>query len=360
MDDFRWGPMSTKHNLQKGVEQSTTIGAVYGQHWEWFVQALDIDRIRSTLSQFPVADTLEPLPYMDVECANHHDSKTLHGNLIESSTGSEDETDDDTRSATESSIDSPKQTSRGTSPKMNWPSDQWRGTGEDLRYSPGFILPLILGALEAFLTTDQACSGSCQENLEEMHAEENIDSKDANIAHRQTFVHISRKLCDKGGISLAIASLSSRCPSIRKIAVAVCGLFLMALQMQESQGIKSWRERPQLEMLMSSMQRGLTVRRSMQMQKLKEAQKGILPGEKNQLGHKLKVPMLPAVSAVFLAKVLMILSRPGDDMYGPMNRYFLRLTNYHGAFHDCFGLPAFLSLYCSSTDDLSRCKIERN
>jgi len=47
-------------------------------------------------------------------------------------------------------------------------------------------------------------------------------------------------------------------------------------------------------------------------------------------------------------------------MYGHMNRFFLRLTDYRGAFQDCFGLPAFLSLYCSASDELSRCNTERN
>jgi hypothetical protein len=41
-------------------------------------------------------------------------------------------------------------------------------------------------------------------------------------------------------------------------------------------------------------------------------------------------------------------------------RHFLRLTDYHGAFQDCFGLPAFLSLYSSSSDELSRCRTERS
>jgi len=129
--------------------------------------------------------------------------------------------------------------------------------------------------------------------------------------------------------------------------------------MQESHGMKSWRERPQQEMIISSIQRGLAVRRAIQMQRY-EAQEGIELGGMEETIHKHNIPMLPAVSAIFLAKAFLILSRPRDDMYSQMNRYFLRLTDYHGAFQDCFGLPAFLSLYCSASDELSRCRIERN
>jgi hypothetical protein len=148
---------------------------------------------------------------------------------------------------------------------------------------------------------------------------------------------------------------------VRKIAVAICGLFLKALQLQESHGMKSWRERPQQEMIMASLQRGLAVRRAMQIKRREEGNKMEveLGPVTNTLKQRYNVPMLPAVSAVFLAKALLIVSKPSDDMYGAMNKYFLRLNDYHGAFQDCFGLPAFLSLYCSS-DDLARCRTERN
>ena len=147
-------------------------------------------------------------------------------------------------------------------------TDPWRGTGEDLRYSPGFILPLVLGALEANLPQEIHVGKKQSQDAEEMEVDRDTDDNDKDeseedMAQRQAFSTIARKLCDRGCISLAIASLSSRCPLMRKVAVAICGLFLRALQMKESHEMKSWRERPQQEMIMASLQRGLTVRRAM-------------------------------------------------------------------------------------------------
>ncbi len=324
MNDLRWGPEATKHISNVSGEES----------WEWFVEALDIDRIRCTLCQFPVADTLEPKCNDDVECA---EQKTKHDEHLVSSDEIEDETEDDSSSVT------PQQDARDADATRDNGYDVWRGDGDDLRYSPGFILPLILATLEACLPRKKKGNNDEYEEYE---------------ADCHAFGNTCRRVSERGGISLAIASLSSRCPSIRQLAIAICGIFLKGLQMQESHGMKSWRERPQQEMLMSSIQRGLAVRRAMQMQK-RDKNEGIVLGEMTT-DIRIKIPMLPAVSAVFLAKALLVLSKSGDDMYAQMNRYFLRLTDYHGAFQDCFGLPAFLSLYCSSSDELSRCRTEQS
>ena len=69
--------------------------------------------------------------------------------------------------------------------------------------------------------------------------------------------------------------------------------------------------------------------------------------------------MLPTVASTFLAKSLCILARPGDDLYGQMNRFFLRLDKFHGAFMDCFSLPAFVYLFCSVSTDTLQARKER-
>ncbi|KAL3807850.1 hypothetical protein ACHAXA_009878 [Cyclostephanos tholiformis] len=322
MNDLRWGPIATKHINNVSEEES----------WEWFIKALDIDRIRCTLCQYPIADTLEPSCNNDVECT---EQKIKHVEQLVSSDDIDDVTDDD-----RSSVTSQRDTSDADATRDNR-DVVWRGAGDDLRYSPGFVLPLILATLEAYSP----------------HKKENNDIYEENGEDCHVFGNTCRRVSEKGGISLALASLSSRCPSIRQVAIAICGLFLKGLKMQESHGIKSWRERPQQEMLMSSIQRGLSVRRAIQVQKRDTNEGIVLDGMTTET--RINIPMLPAVSAVFLAKALMVLSKPGDDMYAQMNRYFLRLTDYHGAFQDCFALPAFLSLYCSSSDELSRCRTEQ-
>jgi len=362
--DYQWGAMCKKHSLRMSADESAPPFDEQ-QSWEWFLDSLNHDRIRSTLTQFPIADTLVPVAESDVEsefrnASNENDQMdTGMDDMSESSSfGVGDDSDGNNSSA--ASLDEPKEVTPAS--KIHSTTDIWRGTGEDPRYSPGFILPLVLGSLEANFPKERG-AGKESQGADEMELDKDDDDDDESeedLAQHQAFSVIARRLCDRGCISLAIASLSSRCPSVRKVAVAICGLFLRALQMKKSHEMKSWRERPQQEMIMASLQRGLTVRRAMQIKKLSEAGDRVELGSTSVSKQRFNVTMLPALSAVFLAKALMIMSRPSDDMYGAMNKYFLRLNDYHGAFQDCFGLPAFLSLYCSSSDDLTRCRTERN
>lgn len=305
--------------------------------WDWLLNALDSSRIRSTLFQYPVSDMLNAATPVRSEHIVEKDSPF--------SDDDNEHEDGDDESRTSSSVMSLTKHSAITGPEC----DEWRGSGHDARYSPSFVLPLVLGALEDHLPIDVARSESPKSVSETQETGESYADNEYRERH-QAFVHFSRRLCDKGAIALALASLSSRCPLVRKMAVGICGLFLKALQMEEALEIKSWHERPQLELLMSSVQRGLAIRRAIQLKKADEARDN----------REINTPMLPAASAIFLAKSLMIISRPGDEMYGPINRYFLRSKDFHGAFQDCFTLPAFLSLYCNSSDDQFRCKIERN
>lgn len=338
MNDLRWGQTAS-------TTRHTSDDAGGDESWEWFVESLELDRIQLTLSQFPVADTLEPVFESTIECTIANTKKNEQMKMP-SSTDSKDSTDDD--SGDDDNDDSVSTSS--VKKKSDSGDDRWRGSGDDIRYSPGFILPLILAVLDSYLPNE-----CLVEIMEDKRPNEEMKPNN-DVPRRRAFGNMCRRLGDRGGIALAVASLSSRCPKIRQVAVAICGLFLRALQMPESHELKSWRERPQQEMVMSSIQRGLAVRRSLQIRKY-ENQGGI---ELGATPNRYNIPMLPAVSAVFLAKASLVLAKPRDDMYGQINRYFLRSTDFHGAFQDCFGLPAFLSLYCSSSDDISRCKAERN
>ena len=350
--------MSTDENASSFDEE---------QRWEWLIGSLNFDRIRATLSQFPVSDPLVPLAEDGVEIDSKNDDAKDNQMEVDSDDASEyssSEGNDDLSnsiSASEGSFDEPNEDTHSS--KIYSTADYWRGTGGDPRYSPGFILPLILGALEADFgkpNNDDTCTEIKGSKDVETGGEDSGDENEGELARKQAFCMTARRLCDRGCISLAVASFSSRCPSVRRVAVAICGLFLRALQMKESHQMKSWRERPQQEMIMSSLQRGLAVRRAIQVKKLEATDRGIDFGSATTSEQRFNVTMLPALSAVFLAKALLIVSRPSDDIYGAMNKYFLRLNDYHGAFQDCFSLPAFLSLYCSSSDDITRCRTERN
>ena len=334
MSSFRWGSLAARQTLDKDE-----------RGWDWLLYALDSNRIRSTLMQYPVSDVLVPPSYsVEVEATAN---ENIQDAVEEGDSHSEDEEElqENDRNQTSSS--------KRTYASLFKVTCEWQGSGKDNRYSPGFVLPLILGSLEEYLPIETHSENESSTNVNNSQwAEESDDDSKEDREQYEAFCQFSRRLADRGAIALALASLSSRCQLIRKVAISILGIFLKALFMPESQTMKSWHERPQLEMLMSSVQRGLAVRRAMQIQKAKTAQ--------DVHAINIPIPMLPALSAIFLAKSMMVISHPADEMYGPINRYFLRLKDYHGAFQDCFTLPAFLSLYCNSSDDISRCKIERN
>lgn len=66
-----------------------------------------------------------------------------------------------------------------------------------------------------------------------------------------------------------------------------------------------------------------------------------------------EIPVLSSLSAVFLAKASIVLLKPGDTMYGAINKYFLKLDKSHGAYHDMTRLPAFIPFFCSSSEENS-------
>ena len=334
MSDLRWGAARRNSDNSDDLEKG----------WDWIIESLETNRVKTTLSQFPVWDAYEPRSESSVEVLMPTKPSTQSDSDSESTDHSAQEVEEKTGHSSELVAD-----------------DSWRGTGDDARYSPGFVLPLLLAALEANpfgLHENSSEIDECEDKDNDDVAAEDAKT-DETSEHRRNFVILCRKVFDKGGVALALASLSSRCPTLRKIAVSICGLFLRALQTKEANELKSWRERPQLAMVMSSVQRGLAVRRALQVQRAERDDCGIeLGGVVDTDYH--KIPLIPAVSAVFLARATRILSQPNDAMFSHLNRYFLRLSEFHGAFQDFFGLPTILSLYCSSADDISRSRVERS
>jgi Nucleolar pre-ribosomal-associated protein 1 len=110
-----------------------------------------------------------------------------------------------------------------------------------------------------------------------------------------------------------------------------------AVDSQEAHQIASWRERPQIAMVLGAVQRSLVVRYA-------EDVNG--KGKSTNF----QVPELPGFSAIFLARASLVLSRPSDPLFLAMNRSFLRTEVDGGGFQDLTRLPAFMSLFCSSSD----------
>jgi Nucleolar pre-ribosomal-associated protein 1 len=244
-----------------------------GSDREWIVEALELRRVYATLENFPIEDMFDP-----VECAIH----STHFEVDVSMNPSIDE-----------------------------------------RYSTGFVLPLILGAL-------QAAAGSSAST-----SPVSVYGKDA---FAEKAVHLAQRLCEKGALALAVASLSSKCSLLRKLSVATIGLFIEAVNSRYAQQMVTWRERPQIAMVLDAVQRSLVLR---------------FATEKEHTGlSSYVIPELPCFSAIFLARATILLSRPSDPLYQAINRAFLRAECDGGAFQDMTRLPVFMSLFCSPSEDL--------
>jgi Nucleolar pre-ribosomal-associated protein 1 len=195
----------------------------------------------------------------------------------------------------------------------------------DERYSTGFVLPLILGAMQA------AASNRASTSL----VPGTVGYVKDGLAEKA--VHLAQRLCEKGALALAVASLSSKCSLLRKLSVATIGLFIEAVNSKYAQQLVTWRERPQIAMVLDAVQRSLVLR---------------FAAEKEHTGlSSYDIPELPCFSAVFLARATILLSRPSDPMYLAINRAFLRTESDGGRFQDMTRLPAFMSLFCSPSED---------
>ena len=64
--DYKWGATCKKHSIRTSTDDNTS-SFDERQGWEWLVDSLHYDRIRSTLMQFPIADSLVPAAESDVE-----------------------------------------------------------------------------------------------------------------------------------------------------------------------------------------------------------------------------------------------------------------------------------------------------
>lgn len=298
MDQFRWN----------GVPEDETCSKIKDkQLWDWLVNGLQLGRVRQTLRCFPLHDALIPAPLYDLEEVTEVHAMEIGGEYRHSSARNE---------ATERS------------------STATRRPANDTSYSPGYVLPLILAALES-------CTGEFKEQATQSLRHGQLPS--AAKSGMAMLTRMAQRLCEKGGLSLALASLCSKCPALRQVALSVISFFMWAIDSEEAREITSWRERPQLAMLLHSVHRALAVRRAILM--AREEENGI------KESATWSVPCFPGFSAVFLARAAFALTRPGESMFVPLNKFFLSIDSEHGAFRDMNRLPAFITFLCSSSDD---------
>lgn len=306
--------------------------------WGHIFTLLDHYRLRCTLSDFP--DWEQSLSQLESESNDEIilPYRALEGEAEEDNEGS------DSNSCNDGSETEVKRLSEShvLRPLGNCAARPWSGLGPDLRYSPAFLLPVMLGFLEYYLP-DEGNYPSQSSKISMVEIE--------TTAEGESFAKMTHKLCDSGGLAIALASLSCKCPRLRQIAVSVLLFIMRGVSSQEAKMIREWRHRPQILMLLESVQRGLWLRRL--------RQETIQRQTENDVSRRI-VPMFSTVSAIFLARSSIILCNPGDPMYRAINSYFLRIAPNQGAFVDSGGrIPAFVSLYCSTDDSWGHAKRER-
>lgn len=311
LNEFRW----------KGFSEGGVDG---GSGWDWFLDALDLNRIRSTISHFPLYDSAEVNLRTIEEWGDFSEEKVGIDHYSE---------------ADESSVEENTEESCGNHivqpPNGLSPGDKWRGHGRDVRYSPAFLLPFILGALESALPQKAGEAGVAPR----LRSSTNSSTEQKRC---EQLVLMAQKLCDRGALSLCLASLSSKCEKVRYYALSTMSILLPACNSTEARTVVSWRGRPQLAMLLNSVQRAFLIKKA---------------NISNQQYH--QMPVLSPLVSTFLARAALSICKPDDSMFVSLNRYFLKNEKDHGAFPDMNRLPGFIALFCSASDDLGQSRKER-
>jgi len=297
------------------------------KRWEWLDDALDLNRIKETAARFPIDDgTSLRAESHQPKTSEHHD---------ETRAGAHDDSDEEDEGYGKGGNDAV----RKFTPMKRMRFSEAREDPvqkTDSGYSPAFILPLILGALHAgFSDIDNQSEINKSGKIENPDGVSKEDGKKYG-----PFVAAVRRLVDKGVPAMCLASLASSCGSVRTLAISILGILLKVCDSDEARAMASWRDRPQVVLLLNAVQRAYIVQRA--------------ESENNGI-----VPSLSPLVATFLAKSSLSIAKPDDPMYEPLNRFFLKSDADHGAFQDMSRLPGFIALFCSASDDPLQSRKER-
>lgn len=324
-------------------------GVMYGQHWQRFVNDLEPRRVRKTVNYFPLNDPAEysPIPFIE--------PGIILKNIPEDCTEIDSKNDNDARGSTPTDTPLLPKADNAISKFDDFSEEE-----DDDRYSPAFIIPSVLEVMEYFAAEAEkeevpSLTGDSDTDRTKRPSKstetKNFKESNHSSPKREMFVKVAHTLFQKGILALSVVTLSSKSKKLRNIAIAVIFHFLQALKLRETHKLTTWRARPQIEMIINSLQRGLVVARA---QKMMQTSK-----QSDNIDGIITIPMLPAVNALFLGRCLLTLVNPSDDLYGALNKSFLRLVAHHGAYTDFFSLPAFMTLFCSMNDNPDQARKER-
>ena len=245
-DQLRWGRAAHGKIVSNGQHEQGGFD-LHSKNWEWLLNHIELSRVRSTLSQFPVWDQLVPPPLQNIEkWINASQDNIENRNVVSNDDNAE------TCNAPNDEINDASRDNRANDESTTW---IWQGNGPDIRYSPAFLLPLILKMVDSSM-------GCLNHEYEAEDARKTGEDESIFCPTRHALSQQIQQLCDKGVLALCLASLSCRCPSLRQLAIAILYHFSRVLDWKEAHELASWRERPQLLMVLSSLQRGLVARKA--------------------------------------------------------------------------------------------------
>jgi hypothetical protein len=217
LDELRWGG-----------EAAGGAGGGYGK-WSWLFSAVDDRRVKATISSFPLADRLD-------------------GETEDCEEGEDDEKGG-SRYARE----------REAGAAAN------QLTRRPRRYSPAFVLPLALAMLEVFSVDEEREAppppppprGEDEDGMEDEEDVEAEEERRKYTLRADAFVALAKRMCDNGVLALSLSSLASVDPALRKVALITVAVIHRGMEMREAKRLSGWSARPQLELVVGSVLRGV-------------------------------------------------------------------------------------------------------
>lgn len=229
MHNMIWGDFQ---RCGRNLSDTQALGTDHGQHWEWFIEVIDIQRIRKTISDFPILDPARPPRQLNIESWLNEDDELDEGDDELPFPSSEDDSSIDFYNNPVSKEKKHRRTRKPRKGKVQ----EWQTGKTDDRYSPGFMVPLILAVLEYFaeLAEPEDAPGSKgKDSSFSESAPSNIENSDANkesrtTLYRETFTKIAYRLSQKGAIALSVMALSSKCPG----KFTLCDYIILSIKVE--------------------------------------------------------------------------------------------------------------------------------
>ena len=102
------------------------------------------------------------------------------------------------------------------------------------------------------------------------------------------------------------------------MSLTIISIVKFAMETEVALNMQNWPARPQVHLIVSSVIRGIGMRIQ-------------IAGNDDEI-DKIRTPIFPYVTSLFIARSLHIMRNPSDPMYSSINGFYLRLGKNGGAF----------------------------